>query len=151
MRWTAQKILKVSNKPLKDDKRSVFYKVQFQDGDKSWVHMDNLRVDDPHLMIDHAIQHDILDAPGLEWMKTYLAQDDDNYNLVQAFRTAKKSGKERKFHFGIEVPQNPKHALELDKLNGNDGWARSIKKELDEINQYNVFRVVPDGEHIPAG
>ena len=73
--WTVQKILQVSNKPVKDDKRSVFYKVQYQEGDKAWIHMDNLRVDDPHLMIEHAVAINMLDSPGLEWMTDYLAYD----------------------------------------------------------------------------
>ncbi|MEM7375743.1 MAG: reverse transcriptase domain-containing protein, partial [Bacteroidota bacterium] len=150
-RWAVQKILKISNKPLLNDKRSIFLKVQFQEGDKTWVSMDNMRLEDPHLLISHAITKDLLDAPGFEWMHDYLAQDEDNLKLIQAYRTAKKDNTEKKFHFGVEVPRNPKHALEIDKRNGNDGWAKSIKKELDEINQYKVFKVVPDGERIPPG
>ena len=31
------------------------------------------------------------------------------------------------------------HALELDKLNGNGRWYGATKKELDQINEYEVF------------
>ena len=53
------------------------------------------------------------------------------------------------------MPRNPKHALQLDEEHGNDNWQRSIKKELDEINEYETFRLPKEGEslngfqHIP--
>ena len=134
MRWQVEKILEVRNKPVKNG-RSIHFKVQFQEGDKAWVNMDNLRVDDPHTVIAHASTHDMLDDPGFEWMQDYIASDDENLRLIQTFRTAKLEGTERKFQFGVEVPRNPKHALELDNQNNNNGWAKSIKKELDEINE----------------
>ena len=93
----------------------------------------------------------MLDDPGFEWMHDYLAMDDENLRLIQTFRAAKHEGTEKKFQFGVEVPRNPKHALELDKQNNNNGWAKSIKKELDEINECNVFKVIPDGQPVPKG
>ena len=107
MRWQVEKILSVINVPVKHG-RSVHFKVQFQEGDKAWVNMDNLRVDDPHTVIAHAIAHNMLDDPGFEWMKDYLAMDDENFQLIQAFKTAKREGTEKKFQFGVEVPRNPK-------------------------------------------
>ena len=53
------------------------------------------------------------------------------------------------------MPHSPKHALQLDEEHGNDNWQRSIKKELDEINEYETFRLPKEGEslngfqHIP--
>ena len=43
------------------------------------------------------------------------------------------------FMFGIEIPRNTKHALELDKANGNALWQDSIALKLKGINQYQTF------------
>ncbi len=47
------------------------------------------------------------------------------------------------FKFGIQVPDNPKHAYLLDKLNGNTKWADSIYKELEEVDWFEVFTLLP--------
>jgi hypothetical protein len=45
--WEIQKIVDMSKKTVKDGKKSVFYKAQFNDGDRAWFSMDTLRVADP--------------------------------------------------------------------------------------------------------
>lgn len=44
-----------------------------------------------------------------------------------------------KFMFGVEIPKNAKHVLELDKANGNNLWKKAIDKELQMINQLQPF------------
>ena len=43
------------------------------------------------------------------------------------------------FMFGVEIPHNVKHALELDKANENTLWQDSIDLELKGINEYQTF------------
>ena len=43
------------------------------------------------------------------------------------------------YQFGYLIPRDYKHALELDKLNGNSRWYDANKNELDLINEYQVF------------
>ena len=43
------------------------------------------------------------------------------------------------YQFGHLIPRDYKHALELDKRNGNIRWYDATKKELDQINEYQVF------------
>jgi hypothetical protein len=69
--------------------------------------------------------------------------------ILQAFNATAKDT--RKFKFGIEASRNPRHALELDKLRGDNGWGKSIKLELDQLMSYKVFIVVPDGQPMPPG
>ena len=40
------------------------------------------------------------------------------------------------FMFGVEIPCNVKHALKLDKANGNMLWKDSIDVEVKGINPY---------------
>ena len=43
------------------------------------------------------------------------------------------------YQFGCLIPRDNRHALELDKLNGNSRWYDATKNELDQINECNVF------------
>ena len=43
------------------------------------------------------------------------------------------------YQFGYLIPRDYTHALELDNLNGNSRWYDATKKELDQINEYQVF------------
>ena len=43
------------------------------------------------------------------------------------------------YEFGYLIPRDYKHALELDKLNGNSRWYDATKKELDQLNEYQVL------------
>ena len=43
------------------------------------------------------------------------------------------------YQLGYLISRYYKHALELDKINGNSGWYDATKKELDQINEYQVF------------
>jgi hypothetical protein len=48
--------------------------------------------------------------------------------------------------FGVEIPRNVKHALELDKANGNHLWRESMDKEMEQINEFQTFRRLKRGE-----
>ena len=110
--------------------------------------MDNLRLEDPYIIINHAYRNNLTEEPGFEWIPEYLATDSEIEEYLRAFRTIKQ---EKKYKFGVEVPRNPRHALELDNANGTTGWKDSIKTELDQIMDYEVFVVIPDGEPVPDG
>ncbi len=146
--WKVQKILQCSNKEVADEKRSIFFKVQYFDDNKSWMPMDVLRMDDPYLIIDFALKYDMDSKPGFEWVPTYLEADQEHFQILQALNTSKKS---KQYKFGVEVPRNPSHALVLDEQDGNNEWRESIKAEIDQIKEYEVFRVIPDGAPTRTG
>ena len=56
-----------------------------------------------------------------------------------------------KFKYGYEIPHNYKHAMELDKHNGNTKRADATKLEMELMHRFNVFvdkglnTPVPDG------
>ena len=41
--------------------------------------------------------------------------------------------------YGIEIPRNYKHALELDKANGNKYQQTCTQPELESLQEYKVF------------
>jgi hypothetical protein len=44
-----------------------------------------------------------------------------------------------KFKFGVKVPHNIKHAIELDQQNGDIRWQEVIELKLKQINEYRTF------------
>lgn len=149
-RWRIKRIVRMSHRTREDGTPSVFFKIQFFDGPRMWLTMDQLRIEDPYLVIEYARTNKHTLLPGFEWIQQYWDQDDEVRRILTANRVSN-SADTKKFKFGHEVPRNPKHALELDKLNGNTLWADSIKLELDQIMSYEVFRVLQDWEALPPG
>ena len=74
------------------------------------------------------------------WLRPYLQDTDKADELRQAFKATVERGP--KIKFGVEVPRSVRHALSLDKANGNNLWEEAINKELGQINQYKTFRRV---------
>ena len=101
--------------------------------------------------IAYALKKGLVNEPGFEWVKTYLEADEEHLRTIEAFKAKQKTSGGKVFKFGVEVPKNPIHALQLDKEHQSNGWQLSIKKELDEVNQYKTFRLVPDNEPVPLG
>jgi hypothetical protein len=89
------------------------------DGTTAWYSSDTLQLEDPYLMINHAYQNKLDTDPIFDWMHTYMEVEEEIGPILQAFNATAKDT--RKFKFGIEVPRNPRHALELDKLRGDNG------------------------------
>ena len=86
---------------------------------------------------------------GWEWVDPYLDQDVEFGAMVRAFRAA--TSKAPKYKFGIQVPDNSTHAFALDKEKNDDGWRKSLNLEIEMLNKYGTFKVVPDGVPLPKG
>ena len=53
--------------------------------------------------------------------------------------------------FGYEVPKNHKHALELDKRNGNTKWQDCTKLEMQQLHEYETFKDIGYNTRPPDG
>ena len=148
-RWALKKVVSDREIDYGTEGRKVFLKVQFQDGPKKWMTMDEVQLVDPYLAINHAINHDLKHKDEYSWVQEYLDFDEEVVEMVQAYKTSAKEG--TKYKFGVEVPGSTKKALEIDRRNGNTAWQESIKLELDQIKEYEVFKVLPDHASLPPG
>ena len=45
-----------------------------------------------------------------------------------------------KYMFGFEIPKDYRHALELDRRNGNTKWQDSTKLEMAQLKEYSTFK-----------
>ena len=55
------------------------------------------------------------------------------------------------YKFGIQIPNNPKHAYKLEKINNDREWEGSMDKEIGSINNHQVFMILENDEPLPEG
>ena len=99
----------------------------------------------------YAKDKELLKDPYWKWTQYYL---DDNsctnvlLNIYKATSSPTEQGG-KTFKFEYEVPKNARHALAMDKAAGNDEWAKSMGLELGQLNDFKVFKVLPDHYILP--
>ena len=71
--------------------------------------------------------------------------------MVKACKSKTLTHGGKKCEFGVRVPFGIKQAMMLDKENGNTLWSDAMKKELECLNQWKVFRILEKGEEAPKG
>ena len=114
-------------------------------GKKFWVQMNAAILDAPLQCIVFARNNGLSEDDEWKWTKPYLNSLRKFKRYVYAFKAA--LSYKPKYKFGIQVPRSVKHALALDKINGNDFWRKAIKKELDAIMKYKTFRKFNDKDN----
>ena len=77
---------------------------------------------------EYAERLGLTDEPAFShWVKFALKKRD---RLLKKVFRRKRSNR---FKYGIAVPRTVKEAYALDKANGNDSWAKAIKKEMSNV------------------
>ena len=66
-------------------------------------------------------------------------------------RNQKTKKKKDRVKFGIEVPNNVRHALLLDKKNKNTAWSEAILKEMTALTKAGVWEFKPPHYKVPKG
>ena len=111
-------------------------KVIWFNGEDTWVRLDALWIQDPYPLITYAVKKHLTKHPTWQWTTEFIQDDEHMASMVHAYK-ASINGVQ--FMFGVKIPRNVKHALELDKANGNTLWQDSIALELKSINEYQTF------------
>ena len=129
-------------------KKHLRYKVRYRNGEVKWAQANAVNLDDPFVAVQYAYKRGLEKNPAFKWTQKY-ARDENKLNEARE-RFVRTATKAPKYKFGVEVPRSIKHALQLDKLNGNNLWKEAIEKELSQINEYKTFKSVKDGVRIPS-
>ena len=59
--------------------------------------------------------------------------------------------KKNRIKFGIEIPNNVRHALLLDKKNNNNAWGEAILKEMNALTKAQVWDFKPPNHKLEQG
>jgi hypothetical protein len=44
-----------------------------------------------------------------------------------------------RFKYGIEIPRDYKHALDMDRRDGHTKWTTATALEMEQLDDYDVF------------
>ena len=128
--------------------------MKWDTGETTWEPLRVIAKDDPVSCARYAKDNGLLSTPGWKQFRRFTKPNKRFVRALRQIALAKKHGRPRgpKFQFGVEIPCNYEHAMELDRSNGNKLWADAISKEVGGIHDYSVFRdvgtdqaAVPDG------
>ncbi len=86
------------------------FDIQWLNGECTLIRADAMRLQHPDMVADYAQAKNLTSKPKFEWVKDYL----DSHLDVKANIVNMNARAVKKFKFGVEVPNNPKHALILD-------------------------------------
>jgi Reverse transcriptase (RNA-dependent DNA polymerase) len=100
--------------------------VEWEDGSTSWVPLRDLKESNPIEVAEYAVARGIDREPAFAW---WVPRKRDRIVSLAKSRLVRKTHK-----FGIELPRSVRHALELDRANGNTYWADAMRKEQAGIN-----------------
>ena len=114
--------------------------VEWETGEITEEPLNIIAQDDPVTCAAYAKQHNLLELPQRKKLK-HIAKHHQK-TLIRAINQTKIRQVRRSviYQFGFLIPRDYKHALELDKLNGKSRWYGATKKELEQINDYKVFK-----------
>ena len=91
---------------------------------------------DPYPLITYAVKKRLTKHPIWQWTTKFLQDDKWMALMVHAYKVSINGVQ---FMISVEIPHKVKHALELNKANGNTLWQDSIALELKGINKYQTF------------
>jgi hypothetical protein len=134
--WKCIAVTRHKVRDLDKDDTHVKVKAIWTNGEESWTRLDALWIQDPYPLITYAVKKKITKQSNWKWTTDYLRDDECMASMVRAFKATVHGDK---FMFGVEIPKSVRHALELDKANGNNLWKESIEKELEMINEFQTF------------
>ena len=141
-------VSKNGNKVRRQTTKGWEFEVQWKDGTESWVPLRELKESHPVQVAEYAVTAEIGDEPAFAWWVPHTIKKRDQIISKVVSRSKKKTHK-----YGIEVPRDMRHAMELDKQNGNTLWAEAIRKEMSEarvafdVKEKNT-RVEPAREYL---
>jgi hypothetical protein len=118
--------------------------VEWEDGSTSWVPLRDLKESNPIELAEYAVARGIDREPAFAWWVPYTLRKREWMVSMAKARLVRKTHK-----FGIELPRSVRHALELDRANGNTLWADAMRKEQAGIRP--AFDFKPKGEARPVG
>ena len=98
--------------------------VQWSTGEETWELLRMMMKADPITMATYAANNDLLNKEQWKCLCMYHRQHKYILKMVIRALTGRKRGVHYKF--GVQVPNNYNHAVELDKQNKNKEWEASI-------------------------
>jgi hypothetical protein len=118
--------------------------VKWESGEITYEPLDMMAADNPVNCAFYGKQHNLLNLPGWKQFKRLACQIDEFKQLLFNVKT-NSVAKPNKFKYSVEVPNNHCSAMRLDQLARNDLWKESEQKEIESLEEYEVFKDIGIG------
>lgn len=104
-----------------------------------------IRKDEPITLAEYARDRKLLQQRGWKWAKKITRRGKKFVWMLKAMKTAKTKTLGAKYKFGVQLPWtgDVKHALKLDKQNGNQLWFNAQKTEATSLLDLDTFWEMP--------
>jgi hypothetical protein len=102
--------------------------MEWKDGSTTWIPLKDAMDSYPVQLAEYAIAHKLQDRPAFAWWVPFVVQKCER--LISKIKT---KCWVCTYKFVIEIPKSVKHALELDKKNGNTLWWDAIMLEMKNV------------------
>ena len=133
----------------------VAIKVTWLNGESTIQRLNVFAVEHPDLVVAYAVNNDLQDSKPFRWTRRYqdLDRKDTNFTTLRDSPEMRALMNSRfsaapKYKFGVQVPSSLRHALYLDRINGDNLWRVAIDKEINEINTFGTFREVKETDNL---
>ena len=155
LNWTPIQIHKHYVNRNNPDDVHVAVKVTWLNGESTIQRLNAFAVEHPDLVVAYAVNNDLQDSRAFRWTRKYqdLDRKDTSFAALRdsdEMRALMNSrfGAAPKYKFGVQVATSMRHALYLDRINGDNLWCVAIDKEINEINSFGVFREVTPSDDL---
>ena len=126
-------------------------RVWWKTGEVSWISMDPLKYQNPWVIMSYVKNRKLQNHQDFAWINKYETLAKDIAQLFKANKAQTKGNKSPKFKFGIQVPNDARHAFQLDKMLNQTLWKEAVDNELGSINDFATFCILEEGEELPEG
>ena len=126
--------------------RGWFLQIEWVNGEVTWETLTSLKDSNPYEVAKYAKDNNLLNEKAFSYWARHILR-----KRSASIRAARRRKLNNKYKYGVEVPKDVKHALELDRKNGNTFWRDAIAKEMGSLEALKVFEILDRGKGPPKG
>lgn len=115
--------------------------VEWENGEITSEPLSVIAADDPVTCAIYARENNLLELEGWKRFRHIARRQKKMFRMANQAKLRSYNHAPR-FKYGFEIPRDYKHAVWLDKRNGNTKWQDATKLELGQQDDYSTFRDV---------
>ena len=112
--------------------------VSWEAGEATYEPLNIIAADDPVSCAIYAMENNLLEEEGWKHFKR-LAKRQKNIKRLLNQAKLKSYWNRKTYKFGVLVPRDHNHAMELDQQNGDTRWHDAEKLEHSQLEEYDTF------------
>jgi hypothetical protein len=112
--------------------------VEWENGETATEPLSIIATNDLVTCAIYAKEHDLLDTEGWKRFRNTAKREKHFLWLVKQAKMHSYHNAP-KYKFGYQIPRDYKEAMKFDELNRNDRWDRSVKAEMQQLDDYHCF------------